>query len=179
VPAGPTVLNLTAGISDAIDQHLYQSRRRTDIGEIALLAATESLSACLTGETADLFGPTRPDVRLGLYGFSTRAGFASFAHDFFARFTRRYLSYHLSRELASHVGEGKRFASPAEHTEFLFELGIHCREAARILRDFAGDWHSKANFEGGITRTKAGHFIRHALRKLRAELAIRGGRGDR
>jgi hypothetical protein len=107
---------------------------------------------------------------------STKTGFADFAHDFFSRFTQRYLAYHLSRELPNHVGDGRRFGTTAEHTEFVSQLKVHCREAAIIVKEFAGGWYSKANFEGGITRFKAKGFIHVALKKIRSELKVRGER---
>jgi hypothetical protein len=107
---------------------------------------------------------------------STQKGFATLTHDFFARFTQRFLTYHLERELSQHVGGNGRFVDPQEHTEFLDDLKTHCREATVIVREFAGEWYSKHNFEGGITERKARNFSRHALKKLRDELTIRGER---
>src|SRR5262249_20313773 len=101
---------------------------------------------------------------------------ANLSHDFFARFTQRFLTYHLGRELANHVGEGKRFASPTEHSEFIDQLGVHCRQAALIVKQFAGDWYSKANFEGGINPTRVKDFLHGEIGKLRRELKVRGER---
>lgn len=176
VPAGPSVFNLVGGFTAAIDKHLRDTRSRSDVGEIAQMAAAECLTAAISERSRSLFGTTAAEVQDAVRSFSTKAGFANLAHDFFARFTQRYLTYHLSRELANHVGPGQRFESPSEHTAFVKNLATHCRQAAIIVHDFAGGWYSKTNFEGGITPAKAKGFIHVALKKIRKELAIRGER---
>lgn len=173
VPTNPSALNIVAGFTDAVDRHLRKTHSRTDIGEMAQMAAAEAITSTLSGKLASLFGTTSVEVQQAVRDCSTKAGFANLAHDFFARFTQRFLTYHLSRELANHVGEGQRFASPAEHTEFNDQLGVHCGQAALIVKQFAGDWYSKTNFEGGITPRKAKNFLHVALDKLRRELKVR------
>lgn len=177
VPREPTALNIVAGFTDAVDDHLRRTRARSDIGEMAQMAAAEAMTATLSGRLTNLFETTHVDVQRAMRDSSTQTGFANLAHDFFSRFTQRFLTYHLSRELANHVGEGKRFASPTEHTEFIDQLGVHSRQAALIVKQFAGDWYSKANFEGGISPTKAKNFLHVAIDKLRRELSVRGERG--
>lgn len=177
IPAQPSVLDVAAGFTEAVDKHLQSTWSRTDVGEMAQLAAAESLTAVLSDRASSLFGATSAELQDAIRGCSTPTGFSSLAHDFFSRFTQRFLTYHLSRELSNHVGEGRRFGNPREHTAFVDELKVHCREAALIVRDFAGKWHSKTTFEGGITPTKAKGFVHVALDKLRRELKIRGERG--
>jgi hypothetical protein len=143
---------------------------------MAQMAAAEAITSTLSGTLTSLFGTTAAEVQQAVRGCSTKAGFADLAHDFFSRFTTRFLTYHLSRELAHHVGEGKRFASPTEHSEFIDQLGVHCRQVALIVKKFAGDWYSKTNFEGGISSTKAKNFLHVAIDKLRRELKVRGER---
>lgn len=99
--------------------------------------------------------------------------FSLLSRDFFARLTRRSLDYFLSRELPNHVGVNSRFHSVREHRDFEQALDAHCHETALIVRDFAGEWFSKTNYEGGIDQLKAGRFAHVAFRKLRQELRIR------
>jgi len=172
----PSVFYIVAGFTSAIDQHLRETRSRTDIGEIAQMAGAECLTAVLTKRSGGLFGTTTADVKRAVNICSTSPGFSMLAYDFFARFTQRYLTYHLSRELSNHVGQGRRFGDPSEHTEFIDHLQTHCREAAVSVRDFADGWYSKTNFEGGISARKAKSFIHVALKKIRRELKIRGER---
>jgi hypothetical protein len=172
----PDVLELATGFTDAVDRFLLQRHSRTDLGEMAQLAAVESLTAQLTARSASLFDTTPAEVRAAAKGLSTPTGFSNLAHDFFARFTRRFLMYHLSRELSNHVGGNGCFADPDAHSAFVNELGVHCREVAAIARKYAGDWYSKANFEGGITPAKARRFTNHVLKKLGREMQLRGQR---
>jgi hypothetical protein len=132
----------------------------------------------LRQRSTHFFETSPDDVQRAARELSTRQGFATLAHDFFARFTQRFLTYHLGRELANHVGGNGRFADPAEHNEFVENLQVHCREAAGIMRTYAGDWYSKANFERAMTPVKARDFVNYTLQKLRKELAIRGDRDE-
>jgi hypothetical protein len=176
VPADPGVFDIIGSFSEAMDRRLLSAGGRTDIGEMAQLAAVESLAYLLGQRSGGLFGTTPVEVQQAARGLSTKQGFATLAHDFFARFAQRFLTYHLGRELSSHVGGNGRFARPEQHTEFIGQLEAHCREAAAIMRAFAGGWYSKAHFEGGITPAKARTFVNYALTKLGRELRTRGER---
>ncbi len=174
VPAEPGVFDLTAAFASAIRQwHLDTRKAQTDLGQMALLAATEALTQCVGTGSATLF-PTGQEVHTATRELSTKNGFALLAHEYFARFVRRFLLYHLSRELSQHVGGNGRFASSTEHNTFLAKLDVHCREAAVIVRDYAGGWYSKAKFEDGISEQQAQKFSAYSLTKLRSELERRG-----
>jgi len=176
VPNDPGLFDLTAGFSAAVRNWHHTARvPRTDLGELAELAAIESLTRCIGGRSDGLF-PTGEEVHRATRAFSTRAGFATLAHEFFSRFTQRFLLYHLGRELPLHVGGNGRFADPTAQTHFIDDLEVHAREAAVIVKTFAGDWYSKARFEEGITRRQAQGFTAHCLEKLGLELERRGGR---
>lgn len=175
-PSEPSLFDIVGGFTDALDQHLSKTKGRSDIGEMAQLAAVESLTSLIGARSASLFGTTSVEVKDAVYDFSTKGGFSKLAHDFFSRFTQRFLTYHLGRELSNHVGGNGRFANPTEHSEFVGELAAHCRQAAVIVREFSGGWYSKANFEGGISTTKARNFVNFALTKLRKEIKVRGER---
>ena len=142
---------------------------------MAHLSAVESVTALLRSRTTNLFDSSACDVQVAARDLSTKKGFATLTHDFFSRFTTRFLAYHLDRELPNHVGGNGRFTDPKEHAQFLADLGTHCRQTALIVQDFAGDWYSKNNFLDGITPAKARGFANHALTKIRDELMIRGG----
>ena len=135
------------------------------------MGAAETVASTLGSKTASLFATSPADIRRELARLGTRRNFSSFAREFFTRLTERYLTYFLSRELSNHLH------GVAANREFREALGLHCRQASRIIEEFAGGWYSKANFEGGITREKSAGFIQHALEKLRAELE-KGTQGD-
>ncbi len=176
VPEAPGLFDLTAGFSAAVRAWHRDARvPRTDLGEMAELAAVEAMTRCV-GDRSDALFPTGEEVHRATREFSTQAGFATLAHEFFARFTQRFLLYHLGRELPLHVGGNGRFDDPRDQMRFVDDLEIHTREAAVIVKTFAGGWYSKAKFEEGITRRQAQGFAAHCLDKLGLELELRGGR---
>lgn len=172
----PSMFEVLSGFADAVQRAVTDSGNRSDISEIAQTAATESLTAMCGERSETLFGASAESVQDAFRSFSTRNGFSDLAHDFFSRFTQKYLNYHLSRELSNHVGMNQRFSTPSEHNQFLQDLNVHSRQAALIVKEFAGDWFSKTNYESGITERKAANFAKVAMRKLRAEYKIRGAR---
>jgi hypothetical protein len=176
-PAQPGVFDVVGAFTETMDRRLSASKRRNDITEMAQLAAVESLTHLLTERSASLFGTTPAETKNAARDLSTQQGFGTLAHEFFSRFTHRFLTYHLGRELSNHVGGNGRFATPAHQTEFVSQLRVHCREACAIMRSYASGWYSRANFEGGVSRTKARKFVSYALTKLGKELRIRGRRG--
>ncbi|MFL6354281.1 MAG: hypothetical protein ACJ74Z_20850 [Bryobacteraceae bacterium] len=173
VSAEPSITELIGGLSDAVDTHIYRTRGRTDLGEMAQMSAAGSLANVLASRTASLFGSTPEDVHRELSRLGTPANFSLLARDFFARLTERYLMYFLSRESSNQLG------SVHANRQFREALSLHCRQASKIVERFAGDWFSKAKFKGGITPRKAAGFIEYAMTKLRAELqkGAEGGQG--
>ncbi len=169
----PTLMDVVGAFSQTVDQHVGRVGGRTDLGEMAQHAAAESLAAVAGADLPSLFGPTADDVKLAIGRLAARDRFASLARDFFARLTRRYLGYFLSRELSNFVGPGKLLPSMDAHTAFNTALEGHCREASRIVEEFAGGWFSKTHYEGGITPEKARGFAYVTFRKIRNELRKR------
>jgi hypothetical protein len=169
----PTLAEIVAAATEAIDRHVALSGTRTDFGEIAELSAAEAMYAVLGRELTGLFAITTADTKRAIAGFASVKQFAVLARDFFARLTRRHLDYYLSRELSTHVGPGERFPTIREHRAFEDALALHCREATRIIQEYSGEWLSKQDFEGGIDLGKAGRFVNYASKKIRDELRQR------
>jgi hypothetical protein len=168
----PTLMEVMKAFSYAIDDYARRQKTRSDLGEMAQLAAVESLTKLVGEKARSLFEATPEDVQRAVRSFSTTKEFGVLGRDFFARFLRRYLTYFLSRELSNHVGRGQRFANIYEHLEFNRALDRYCRQAARIVKEFAGGWFSRANFEGGIDLEKAKIFTYAALIKITDELGL-------
>jgi hypothetical protein len=169
----PSLAEIVSALADAVDGQVRSADGRTDFGEMVQLAAAESLHAVAGRQLPRLFGTTPEDVRSALAGLATVKQFSVLARDFFARLTRRHLDYYLSRELAMHVGINSRFQTIREHKQFDEALDLHCRETARIVNEFSGEWFSKQNYEGGIDHAKAGRFVHVAFDKIRKELRMR------
>jgi hypothetical protein len=181
VPDQPRLFDIAAAFTEAADECLRRSQSRTDPSEMAQLAAVESLTTLLGQRSENLFDTTAAEVARAARRLSTRSGFGTLAHEFLTRFTCRFLTYHLSRELPLHVGGNGRFADPLEHNDLLQRLDVHCREAAAIARTFAADWYSRAHSPvgKGVSPVTARGFLARALTKLQSELEKRRRRhGD-
>jgi hypothetical protein len=160
----PTLMELVGGFSDAVDDHVYRTGGRTDLGEMAQMGAAETLTAILGAPGEGLFGTEPENTRRELASLGTPANFSVLARRYFARLTEKYLTYFLSRELSNAAGGVQK------NQEFRKALALHCHQASRIVEQFASEWFSKANYQGDITPRKAAGFVGHALEKLRAEL---------
>lgn len=165
----PSLLELVGAFTASIDTHA--AGRRTDLGEMAQLAATETLTALGGQGLPSLFGASSQDVQRSLARFGAPEWFSILARDFFSRIAARSLEYFLSRELSNHIGEGRRFSASAEAAEFRTALDLHCRQASRIMKEFASNWLGKRLGAGTpITPQEVRGFARTAFRKLSAEL---------
>lgn len=169
-----SVGSFLAALGRAIDRKASEIGRTSDAGEMAKAALLESLSVHLRDRLPTLFDPTAAEVRNALASFANGQNFAVLARDYFARLTYRSLDYFLSRELANHTGEGKRFASDASRTAFQHDLAKHTFEASKIVEAFAGGWYGKTVWQTQSLDAKAiDGFSRYALRKMRSELGRR------
>jgi hypothetical protein len=170
----PTLFDIVAAFSRAVDGHVRERGKRTDLGEMAQRVASETLASLAGRELPSLFGPTASDVQQALAKLGTSDRFSIVARDFFSRLTARSLGYFLSRELSKHVGPNKRFAAIGDHSDFNAALDLHCREASRIIKEFSGGWYGKTlQQEKQISWDDARKFAHVAFKKLRAELRKR------
>ncbi|MGG7565011.1 hypothetical protein ACQ5SO_02470 [Rhodovulum sp. DZ06] len=174
VTDAPTLLQLTGAVTDALDRDAGVRGMRSDLGEMARLALVESLVDTLGPQLPGLFEPDPADLRRALGRCASGDRFAELSRSFFANLTRRTLDWHLSRELANHIGPDKRFASDMQRRAFDEALTTHCIETSRIVRDFLGGWYGKTAWrDGDLSREAAGKFAAVAFRKIRAELGRR------
>lgn len=171
--SNPTLAELTAAFTKAVDANVDGRRGRTDLGELAEMAAAEALAGAAATRTVGLFGERPEAVRERLAALNTEVQFGKFARDFFAKFMGRFLDYYVSRELPLHVGPGRRFPTFQDQTRFNEALDLHCRQASLIVERFAGGWHSKAQWQDDLTRERTGKFVAYSLTKVRDELRMR------
>ena len=176
LPTEPSLLDLVGAFDDALDTSLRRAGHRTDLAEMARFSAVEALTDICRQETGRLFGVTIDDTQAVLKRYATPARFAAVGQNFFGKFLYRFLDYHLSRELANHIGPGKQFGSASDCEEFKSSLSLYCHQTARIVKEFAGCWPSATEFKEGITaenvRTK---FVPTAFKNIRGELSRRSG----
>lgn len=166
----PSLAELSGAFTQAVDAHVDGVRGRTDLGEMAQMAAVETLSSTLRQRTASLFGTTPDDVKREVGRLATEAQFAQFARSFFARLSERYLTYFVSRELPRHVGPGRQHESAADQRQYSTALAHHCQQASKIVESFAGGWYSKARWQKDLTEPRTARFLGYALKKVRLEL---------
>lgn len=170
----PSLFQLTAAISSALDAGAIDAGGRTDLGEMAQMALIESLIQAVEPQLPSLFTPDPAEVRTALGRLSGGDRFGELARAFFARLTHRSLDYYLSRELANHIGTERRFATDQERRAFDQAMARHCYEAARIVQDYAGDWYGKTVWrDGTLTPETTRRFARRSFQKIRNELRRR------
>jgi hypothetical protein len=170
----PSLMGVAAAISAAVDRHAREHGGRTDLGEMAQMAAVESLTATVAPTLPSLFGPSPEEVQRAIGRFAGGDRFSALAREFFARLTQRTLDYYLSRELSNHIGTGERFRDDGARSQFDQALDRHCREASRIVEEFAGGWYGKNVYQGeGLTPDAVRRFAPVAFKKIRSELRKR------
>ncbi len=169
-----SVTGFLAGLELAIDRQAYDAGISSDAGILAKTALLESLSVQLRDRLPTLFEPTPQEIRRELGGFASGDRFAVLARDFFARLTYRSLDYYLSRELANHTGQSKRFESDAQRVAFQQSLAQHTFEASRIVEAFAGGWYGKTVWQkNSLNQEAINRFTQYAFKKMRSELGRR------
>src|SRR4051812_46303824 len=105
----PSLMEVLGAFLGAVDHYAREHGGRTDLGEMAQMAAVESLSAIVGPSLTSLFGAGPEDVQRAVGRFASGGRFSQLAWEFFARLTHRSFDYYLSRELSNHVGPGERF----------------------------------------------------------------------
>lgn len=179
IAGAPSLVELTAALSKAVDAKAFEIGERSDLGEIGQMAAIESVSRVVGAALPSLFEPTAEDVRHAVGRLASGNGFALLARCFFAELTERTLNFYLSRALPDHVGPTARFEDDAGRIRFSNDVARHCWEAAEIVETFSGGWYGKTVYqEGGLTPDKIKGFSAFALQKVRRELKVRRDAGQ-
>jgi hypothetical protein len=175
VPNEPALLDLVAAFSRAVDDRLAATGGRTDLGEMAQMAAAETLAGLLGERTDSLYAVTHDEVRRALAGLHTAKQFGLFAKQFFGRLLFKALDYYLSRVLPGQVGGGRRFDTLAQLRRFTDILETHCMQAAVIVQRYFGESTAARMWRGGITREGARDLAHGAVHKLIQELRVGAG----
>lgn len=167
--ADSSMFDLSIELHRAIDKYLATHRLRTDIAEMAQQAAGEALLRVAPPVTLSLFDTAEQALVNSLKKVSTKAGFAELGQSFFGLFLAKFLSFYLSRITPMYLDRGGPYQT-GDLTAFNDLLNRHCYQSARIIRDFCGDWYSKALFEGHLDLDHASRFVAVAIRKIQDEL---------
>jgi hypothetical protein len=98
-------------------------------------------------------------------------------HEFYARFTKRYLTYYLSRELPTRVGPKQYFEDIDSHKAFNDALDLYLRQTVRISDEFTPGWLGKAMFEDSLNESSVRRYAHVAFKKIASEFARGSGNG--
>lgn len=168
-----STFELTMELQSAIDDYLLRHSRPTDISEIAQQAIGEAVSTLAGPRSVTLFGQGAEELQHAVRAFSTKQGFAELGQEFFSSFMTRFLNFYLSRATAAQAG-GEMLQQVGDISEFNSALSKHCRQTARIVHDYCGEWYSKTEFTQGISLDNTSRFMAIAVKKLQSELRQQG-----
>ena len=179
LPQDTSLPDLSAAVSEALDNKLESNGGRSDLGEMSQRALVGALVEHISPKLPSLFAPGPDDVRAALAALGKKREFGELSRTFFAKLTNESMNYFLSKTLATHLGEGQRFATMNEMGQFEKALNTHCKEASLIVEQFSADWFSKHRYEegGDISRESSNGFASYALKKMKDELK-EGARAD-
>jgi len=163
-----------SAISRKVSDNLGEVYPRSDVGKIAQDAFLSALTKQIKEKSGSLFGEN--ETAKSLTEPFRGKHFKSLMHEFYSGLTSRYLSYYLSRELPHHVGQGRRFANLAEHTEFSRQLETFCQQTVRIADEFTPGWVGKAIYEKNIGSDAISRYAHVAIKKIISEFR-RSGQG--
>lgn len=167
-------------ISRELDLRIDTTRKRSDFGEMAQQALVGAMVEHVQKHLLPLLQTTRQDVMAAFKELSKENQFGAMARSFCARLTDATLNYFLSKTLATQIGEGQRFTTTNQVTEFETGMLRHCREASAIMEEFAAKWFSKRRYMGGgiISRDTVDRFGWYGMQKMRLELEERAKRDE-
>ena len=168
-----TFYDLVADFQEKIESELHYNYCNTDVSENAQKAAIEALTKLVLPESSSLFDSGIDDLLSGLKRCSTKKGIGELSKTFFGAFLSKHLNFYLSRITAASIGN-----SAIEHlgdiTSFNRILENHCYQSASIIRDFAGIWVKKTEYEEGVNNKNTRSFISGAIKKLKDEMRLQG-----
>jgi hypothetical protein len=173
IPASTSVMGVMVAFTEAMERRLAGSRIRSDLGDLAHRALVDAVGHGLQAKIeGQLFNATPEVIQNALAEYRKPKEFAKLSRTFFSRLTRECLDYYLSRTLNSQLGEGQRFTSTNEKSQFDEALATHCREASVIVEKYSAEWFDKHRYEekGNISRESVQGFASWAMKKMTSEL---------
>jgi hypothetical protein len=166
-----TVFDLSSCLKEKFDFELSIKGIKSDVSEIAQNSFTETIFKYLSAESKSLFDTSSETIKTSLRRLASGTQFRGLMHEFYSTFTRRYLTYHLSRELPHHVGPNSRFQNIDEHIEFNKAFNQYINQAIRIADDFTPGWFGKAQYEKNLTHDSISRYAHVAFKKILKEFS--------
>ena len=154
-------------------RHLSGLIPHTALNGIAGLALREALTRTIGIQATTLFGADLADVQRALKSYSTSRQFSVLLHIYFSSFLRRILRFVIDKEIANHLGPGRRFENIQDMADFENALEAFAGQTSRIVDEFSGGWYSKRVWQQGtISKGDAARFVHVALDKIREDLDL-------
>jgi hypothetical protein len=170
-----SLVDVVMSIGDEFDKRVDATNGRSDFAEVAQRALVGSVTDLLKENLPSLFEPSRDDVSAAFKKLKQPGNFGKFFQSFVGGLTNGLLDTYLTRTLGTHLGEGQRFATTDQMSQFTQAMKTHCQESSEIVKVFASEWYSKQRFlgAGSISNEKAEGFGWVAFRKMTLELTAR------
>lgn len=174
IPDNTSLPGITVALTEALDKHSAANGGHSDLGELAQRALVDAVVQRMEPKLAQksLFNMQADDTLKAISEFRKPNEFGQLAREFYSRLTNECMGYFLSQTLATHLGEGQRFATTNQMAQFEQALSTHCREASAIVEQFSNEWFSKHRYEEkrSISRDSVRGFASWALKKMKDEL---------
>jgi hypothetical protein len=169
VPKDVTLLDLASSLRQKTDIDLIDNKAQSDVGEIAQNAFSEALFKNASADIPNFFEATAQSTHETLKTDLSGKRLTGILHEFYAVFTRRYLTYYLSRELSNHVGPGRLLGNINEHEAFNRAFDVYIRQTVKITKEFNPGWLSKAIHEQQLSRESVKRYAHGAFKKIIGE----------
>lgn len=177
IPNETSLPGIVVALSEALDRHSLAEGGKSDLAELSHRALVDAVVQRLEPKLLQmsLFNLKAEHTQQALTEFGKEKQFGKLASEFFSRLTRECMNYFLSKTLATNLGEGQRFTTMNQMSQFDSALATHCREASAIVEKFSEEWFSKHRYieDKQISRESATGFASYALKKMNDELRIR------
>lgn len=167
-----------SAISDLTTRQARDDGHAGPFAQIAALSLRRALTEALSDQRPSFFDSSVDDLQQSLRRQSTQAQFGRVSQRFFGDFLARSLAYFVDREVSNSVGPRTSLRDVAAAKALLDGIDLHARQTALIVREFAGGWYSKHQWEsrGQISREETDRFVAYAFQKLRSELSYEATR---
>lgn len=177
IPHAAGALDYVGALRAKIDSALESGQIKSDTAEIAQNSFSSALLTAISSDLPSLFAAS-PDESAKAVSQSIKGqALKALMHEFYSDFTKRYLTYHLSRELPSHVGVEQYFTNLDSHAAFNSALDLYLRQTVRISDEFTPGWLGKTMYQGALDESSVQRYAHAAFKKIASEFARGSGNG--
>ncbi len=165
-----SIFGVLAKFREKVDNDLLRTKTKSDVSEIAVNSFLGTLNYFVSHDTKDIFAVDASTMVKSLQKYTTKSRLPALMHEFYSRFTKDYLSYHLSREMSNHVGPDRMLDTIDQHRTFNDSFDLYIRQAVRITKEFTPGWYGKAQYEGRLNHESVKRYAHVAFKKIISEI---------